>query len=160
MITTEPIRILRLKSQIGCLNPGDIAGFPASKAARIIAEDGGVELIVGVDVDEDGNLLRDLEDAALVEGSNQDIDADDGDNKEWVFDPKKDPFMTDGISKQASLALHAAKLHTVDAVRQFIAETPEDQAAVDRINAIEGITDAQAEKIVKLYGTVTEHSDE
>ena len=83
-----------------------------------------------------------------------------GGGAEWKFDPRTDPFLTDGVSKQASQALHARGLHTVEAVRLFIADTPEGEAAVDRVNAIEGVTDTQAEKIVKLYGMVSEHSEE
>lgn len=159
----EPIVMVRLSKQRGCLNPGDIAGFPASKAAAIVADKGGIEMVVGVDVDVDGNPLRAFGDEQiLADESIDDGNEGDGDGNlpEWKFDPKTDPFVTDGISKQASQALHARGLHTVEDVRLFIAATPEDEAAVDRINAIDGVTDPQAEKIVKLYGMTSEHSEE
>ena len=78
---------------------------------------------------------------------------------EWKFDPKTDPFTTDGISKPASLSLHAVGLHTVESVRQFLAAVPEGKSPVDAVNEIDGITDVQAEKIVKLYSMTTEHSE-
>lgn len=78
---------------------------------------------------------------------------------DWKFDPKTDPFTTDGLSKQASMALHAQNLHTVDAVRNFLASLPADADPVAAVNKIDGISDAQAEKIVKLYSMTTEHSE-
>ncbi len=117
-----------------------------------------------VEVDQQGEVIATKETLLQASGAEGDSSSGDddgaGDGDDWKFDPRTDPFVTDGISKQASQALHAAKLHTVEAVRKFIAETPEGESAVDRVNAIEGVTDAQAEKIVKMYGMVTEHSDE
>jgi hypothetical protein len=159
----EPVVMVRMSKQLGSLNPGDIAGFPTSKAAKIVADKAGVQMIVGVDVDADGNPLRVFGDelpAVADDVDDGDGDGDEGSKTEWKFDAKTDPFVTDGISQQASKALHARGMHTVDAVRMFIAATPVDVAAVDAINEIEGVTDAQAEKIVKLYGMVTEHSEE
>lgn len=159
----EPIVMVRMSKQQGCLNPGDIAGFPASRAARIVADRAGVEMVVGVDVDKDGNPLRNFSGLPPAGDTDDDGDGSNGDGgsaSEWKFDAKTDPFVTDGVSKQASQALHARGLHTVESVRLFIAATPEDEAATDRINAIDGVTDAQAEKIVKLYGMVSEHSEE
>lgn len=77
----------------------------------------------------------------------------------YKFDPKTDPFTTDGISKLASMSLHGRGLHTVEAVRQFLAAVPEGKSPVDAVNEIEGISDQQAEKIVKLYSMTTEHSE-
>ena len=148
--------IVRMSAQRGNLNPGDIAGLPASKAATYVKEKAAVELVIGVDIDADANPLRDLS------GLTPPVDDEEVSNEasakkdRWTFDPKTDPFTTDGLSKQASLALHAQGWHTVDAVRNFLASLPEDVQAVDAVNDIEGVTDAQAEKIVKLYGMITE----
>lgn len=112
-----------------------------------------------VEVDADGNVIATKEtmvptiDASLLPAI--------GDGAtEWKFDPKTDPFVTDGISKQAAQALHDHGLHSVAAVRQFMADLAEGVSPVDAVNEIEGVTDAQAEKIVKLYGLVTEFSEE
>lgn len=161
----EPIVMVRMSKQQGCLNPGDIAGFPASRAARIVADKSGIEMVEGVDVDKDGNPLRSFGESPLAGDVDSEArgegDGGNGDgNETWVFDPKTDPFVTDGISHQASKSLHARGLYTVESVRLFISATPEDEAAIDRIIAIEGVTEAQAEKIVKLYGIVSEHSEE
>lgn len=150
------MRILRMAKQSGSLNPGDIAGFEDDKANRLIADKAGVEMIVGVDVDADGQPLRDFGDGTTAAAELDDEDSD-GPQQQWKFDAKTDPFVTDGISQQAAKALHAAGLHTVDDVRDYIAT---EEEAVSAVNAIDGISDAQAEKIVKLYGMVTEHAED
>ncbi len=152
----EQTVIVRMVAKSGNLNPGDIAGFPESRAAKLIADKVAIPQVVGLDVDADGNPLRDpVEPATATDDSSQSSAA----KSEFKFDPKTDPFTTDGISKQASQALHAQGIHTVEAVRNFIASLPEGADPVAEINQMEGISDAQAEKIVKLYGMTTEHSE-
>lgn len=111
-----------------------------------------------VEVDEHGDVIATQESLLpLVDATSGNANADNQD--EWKFDPRTDPFVTDGISKQASQALHAKGIHTVEAVRQFLAGLPTDVEPVAAVNEIEGVSDAQAEKIVKLYGMTTEHSE-
>ena len=160
----EAIVIVRMSAQRGNLNPGDIAGLPASKAATFIREKAAIALVVGVDIDKDANPLRDLSDLVPPADDDSSGEGNQGASNshadDWKFDARTDPFTTDGLSKQASMALHKQGWHTVEAVRNFIASLPEDVRPVDAVNEVDGVTDAQAEKIVKLYGTVTEHSDE
>lgn len=147
------LRLIKFTRPFGALFPGETGGYPDPKASELLACDPPY----GFEVDEDGNPIGGSGLALTTSGSD---DSDDDDGIEWKFDARTDPFMTDGVSKQASQALHAVKLHSVAAVRKFIAETPEGESAMDRLNAIEGVTDAQAEKIVKLYGMTSEHSEE
>ena len=111
-----------------------------------------------VEVDADGNVIATKETLVPVDASLQPAVGDG--TTEWKFDPRTDPFVTDGISRQAAQALHDFGLHSVTAVRTFLAGVLEGVSPVDAVNEIDGVTDAQAEKIVKLYGLVTEFLDE
>ncbi len=129
---------------------------PPNFAGEVIgADDDLCEKLLGceppkaIEVDADHNPIGGPVVAQVTADDNKQSNKSD----KFTLNEKTDPFITDGISKTASIALHGQGLHTVEDVRAYI-------AAGNDVNAIEHITDAQAEKIVKLYGTVTEHSDE
>jgi hypothetical protein len=128
------LRLIKFAKRHGSLFPGDIGGYEDPQFSELIRKKYGHE------VDVDGNRI----DAPLAEPEDEKKPEGDG----YVFKESTDPFCTDGISKTASQALHARGLHTVEAVREFI-------AAGNDVNAIDHVTDAQAEKIVKLYASAS-----
>lgn len=147
------MRLLKLLKN----RPPNFAGETIGVEDDAIADD----LVVkgnAVEVDADGNVIATRETLVPADASLQPAVGDGG--TEWKFDARTDPFVTDGISRQAAQALHDHGLHSVAAVRQFLAELAEGVNPVDAVNEIDGVTDAQAEKIVKLYGLVTEFSEE
>lgn len=147
------MRLLKLLKNRPPNFAGETIGMEVDATADTLIVEGNA-----VEVNEQGEVIATKDTLAPVELSLPTTNQEP--TGQWKFDARTDPFTTDGISKQASLALHAKGLHTVAAVRQFIAELPEGVDVVTAINEIDGVTDAQAEKIVKLYGMVTEHSEE
>ena len=134
------VRLIRLTRPYGPLFTGETGGWPEPKASELLS----AKPPYGVEVDADGNEIN----APL-----QSLVPPSGEDEEWKFDARTDPFVTDGVSKQASQALHKAALHSVADVRQYLA------SGLD-VNEIEGVSDAQAEKIKSLYGAVPDSTDE
>ncbi len=127
------MRLVKLLRPHGQLFTGEVGGWPDDQAAELVAEKIGIYADVTIEDDK----------------PHEPTDS-------WVFDPKTDPFVVDGVSKLASQALHTFRLHTTDDVRKFIIDTPEGESPLARLCSIDGIKEPQAERIFKLYGPQSE----
>ena len=141
------VRIFKLHANFGVNFNSEVVGFEGEVAQRLAASGKATE----------GEMV----DGEFVPFDSPPVPAPDvttggTEAGQWKFDKTTDPFVTDGISQEAAKALHAVGLHTVDAVRAFIAATPEGEIATDRVGSIDGVSDKQAEKIVSLYSAEVE----
>lgn len=124
------VRRLKLRKKRGSVFPGEIAGYSDPLAQQLI--DAGIAF----EVDEDGR--------PVAQAPVADEPAAESQGEQHKFNETTDPFITDGLSKTASKALHAAGIDTVDQLKAFM------QIEGD-LSAIEDLTDAQIEKIRDLY---------
>lgn len=124
------VRRLKLKKRRGSVFPGEIAGYSDPLAQQLIDANHALE------VDEDDKPIHQPVVEPVVETPS---------NSEYRFKEATDPFMNDGLSKAASHALHNIGIHTVEQLKAWVADEANDPST------IEGLTEAQAEKIGKLY---------